>query len=173
MPLPQVHTGTESEDLRDRDFDLYRLLFSISPRSECRSSSIISERSASQWSCETSNVRTVGVIRPCSSTRGRSESMSPSVSNRGNSMVSNDNAMETARRAAKHIYQLHGNVSPMMIKEIMNACYYWQGVRWTTAKHWIIFSKCIRRLFTWKWLHLFKSRQLTLMNCDCRGLKCC
>ena len=124
MPLPQVHTGTESEDLRDRDFILYRLLFSISSRSECRSSSIPSERSASQWSSETSNVRTVGVIRPCLSTSGRHESISPSVSNRGNSMVSNDNAMETARRATKHIYQLHGKFSPMMIKEIMNGRYY-------------------------------------------------
>jgi hypothetical protein len=66
----------------------------------------------------------VSIIRPCSSTHGKSKSMSPSVSNGGNPMVASDNDMDTARRAAKQLYQLHGKFCPMMIKEIMNARYY-------------------------------------------------
>ena len=135
-----------------------------------------SERSAPPRCDETSNIRMVSVIHPCSSVRGRSESIPAIDSNQRNSMVTDENtklmnaiavskekekiqlldnirsclnAMETTRKAAKHISQLHGNqFSTVVIKEIMNAFYYQQDVRWTTAKCWTIFSNYIQRLFT-------------------------
>ena len=141
MPLPKFHIGIGLEDPTDRDFILHRFPFSNSSRSFCHSSRCDEILKAS----------TVSILRPCSSAGGRSEPIFATASKRRNSVVANDNmklmnalaisnekdkkqlldnihsclnAMETTRRAAKHICQLHGKFSTTMMRESMNACYH-------------------------------------------------
>ena len=133
MPPPKLHICIGLEDPTDGELIRYRLPFPNSSRFVRRSSRCD----------ETSKVTAVSILRPWSLAGGGVESISPSASNRRNSVVSNGNttlmnalavsnekdkkqlldnihsclnAMETTRRAAKHICHLHGNFFTAIIK---------------------------------------------------------